>query len=72
MDEYPRGFDSTKFQSMNIRVSFIPIPGMLLHTLFLTFVSLHLPRHNYESLNAASDINQDGRVVTVLDSSSNG
>ena len=29
-----------------------PTPGMLLHTLFLTFVSLRLPGPNYGSLSA--------------------
>ena len=58
MDEYSCEFD--------------PTPGMLLHTLFLTFVSLHLPRPNYGSLNGTYYINQDGRVVKALDLSSNG
>ena len=45
---------------------------MLLYELFLTFVSLDLPRPNYGSLNGAQHINQDGRVVKAFDLSFNG
>ena len=42
-----------EFQWMNIHLGSIPTPDMLLQSIFLAFVSLHLPRPNYKSLNAA-------------------
>ena len=57
---------------MNIHVGSIPTPGMLLHTIFFGFVSVHLLTPNYDSLSAAWCIYQDGQVVKAMYLNSNG
>ena len=59
-------------QWMNICVGTIPTPGMLLHTIFFGFVSVHLLTPNYDSLSPAWCINEDGQVVKALYVNSNG
>ena len=62
---------------MNIRVGSIPTPGMLLHTIFLTFLSLHLCHYTSADLIIGVSMhqvyaNKAIQVVKVLHLSSKG
>ena len=64
-----------KFQWMNIRVGSIHTPGEILHTIFLTFLSLHLCHYTSADLIMGVSMHhvcakQAGRVVKALDVSS--
>ena len=62
---------------MNIRVHSIPTPGNILHTTFLTFLSLHFCHYSSADLIMGVSMhhvyaNQDGGMLKLLEFSSNG